>query len=131
MSGARRVTGRTMKKTGICPLAIIALSISIIFFPLQAVSAQPIEMKRPAPPHVRPYGDYCPKEHGRYGATRAVESEAEALAILSQYYRDRDVTVAKLEKRRMFFRAEIINFEGSLVDVVIIDRRTGRIRSIY
>ncbi len=120
-----------MKKTGICLLAIIVLGISIIFFPLQAVFAQPTEMKRATPPHVRPYGDYCPKEHGRYGATRAVESEAEALAILSHYYRGRDITVAKLEKRRIFFRAEIINSEGSLIDVVIIDRRTGRIRSIF
>ena len=42
-----------------------------------------------------------------------------------------DVKIGRITERRWFFRAEILDKKDALVDVVIIDKRTGRIRSIY
>ena len=36
-----------------------------------------------------------------------------------------------MEERRWYFEVEITDPEGKLVDKLIIDKRTGRIRSIY
>jgi len=79
----------------------------------------------------RPYGDYCPRQQSRYGSTRAVESEEAARKILESYYHGEDVHVGPIEQKRGFYRAEIIDSTGSVVDIVIIDSRTGRIRSTF
>ncbi len=80
----------------------------------------------------RPYGDYCyGSERGWYGATRGVDSAEEATRILQDYYTDEDVTIGKIVKKENYFEAEILGRNNRIVDRVIVDRRTGRIRSIY
>jgi len=79
-----------------------------------------------------PYGDYCPGYKKKwYGAKIAVKTPEEAKKILQEYFSKDDVNIGQITERRWFFRAEILDKNNTLVDVVIIDKRTGRIRSIY
>ena len=77
-----------------------------------------------------PYGAYCPKRHAdRYGARQPVDNAAEARERLLQLF-GAQVTVTDLEERPRHFKANIVDKNGKLLDTVIIDRRSGRIRSI-
>ena len=75
-----------------------------------------------------PYGS---SEGGKYGEKRAVSSTDEARKVLSEYFSKRNVKVGKIKERQLYFEAEITDKNNEVVDVVIIDKRTGRIRSIY
>ena len=50
---------------------------------------------------------------------------------MSEYFSKRNVRVGKITERQLYFEAEITGKNNEVVDVVIIDKRTGRIRSIY
>jgi hypothetical protein len=77
---------------------------------------------------VTPYGDYC-KKCTTYGTCKDPLPPGEAIAALEQYYREKGLTVGKVQHRGRFIKAEI--YEGNrLVDKVLFDRKTGRIRSI-
>ena len=77
---------------------------------------------------VTPYGDYC-KKCTTYGTCKDPLPPREAIAALEQYYREKGFTVGKVQHRGRFIEAEI--YEGNrLVDKVLFDRKTGRIRSI-
>jgi hypothetical protein len=41
------------------------------------------------------------------------------------------VAIAKIVEKENFFEAEILDRINRILDRVIVDRRTGRIRSIY
>ena len=80
----------------------------------------------------RPYGDYCEDwRSGRYGANDPVRTVEEARQRLERFFEDDDVVVGKIGERDSYFEADVRNAAGALVDRVIIDKRTGRIRSIY
>jgi hypothetical protein len=80
----------------------------------------------------RPYGDYCQGRHwGRYGAKDPVKTVEEARARLEEFYADEDVVVGTITERQLHFEAEVKDRDGELVDRVIIDKRSGRIRSTY
>ncbi len=79
-----------------------------------------------------PYGDYCSGPRGGvYGDKTEVTSAGEAKRILQEYYTDEDVTIGKIVNKQNYFEAEILDRNNRIVDRVIVDRRTGRIRSIY
>lgn len=81
-----------------------------------------------------PYGRYCPGHHwGPYGKRRAVKTAEEAKQAIEKYFSDsgQKVQVGKIEEHRGYYEAEITDAEGNIVDRVIIDKRAGRIRSIY
>jgi hypothetical protein len=80
-----------------------------------------------------PYGTFkvAAAEEKGYGAKKPVSTLKEAKAALEDFYKDKDVTVGKIEEKDLFFEAEILDKKGKVVDKVIIDKRTGRIRSIY
>jgi hypothetical protein len=80
----------------------------------------------------RPYGDYCQgKRWGRYGAKDPVKSVDEARKRLEEFYANEDVVIGKITERQLHFEAEVADKDGELVDRVIIDKRSGRIRSTY
>jgi hypothetical protein len=57
--------------------------------------------------------------------------EAAKKAMLN-YYHKKGFRVELVRKRGRFIRAKVKEKEkGKVVDVIIFDRRTGRIRSIY
>jgi len=79
-----------------------------------------------------PYGDYYPgPRQGQYGERKIVRTEVEARNMLRQYFSQHNVTIGEIKGRDGFFEAEIRDRNNVVVDRVIIDKRTGRIRSIY
>jgi len=74
----------------------------------------------------------CGKRQGDwYGARQPVADVSEALALLQNYFSGRGYTVSGITEKRWGFRAEIIDKNGKVVDRVMIDKRSGRIRSLY
>lgn len=80
----------------------------------------------------RPYGWYCPGPMGGwYGAKKAVRNADEAKKLLRTYFQNEDVVIGKVKERQWYYEAEIKDKNNDLLDIVIVDKRTGRIRSIY
>jgi hypothetical protein len=79
------------------------------------------------------YGQYWRSyKWGWYGAKRLVRTPVEAHEILQQFYvTHKGVKIHRIIEGPTFYRAEIMDKNGALVDMVIIDKNTGRIRSIY
>jgi len=74
----------------------------------------------------------CGKRPGDwYGARQPVANEAEARTLLLNYFAGQGYSVSRITERRWGFKAEIINKDGKVVDRVMIDKRSGRIRSLY
>jgi len=100
------------------------------------VEPSPDYQRRPAgrpgmEPGRPPFGGYCPRRHAdQYGASQPVLTPADARERLSLFFSIDPARIRRLEERRHVFLAEITDPEGRPTELVIIDRRTGRIRSI-
>lgn len=80
----------------------------------------------------RPYGGYCRGPHwGWYGAHRQVSTIKEARLLLERYFTDKPVEIGAITERDLYFEAEIKDKDHAVTDRLIIDKRTGRIRSVY
>ena len=79
------------------------------------------------------YGNYWrSNKWGWYGARRVVKTPLEAKEILEQFLlNNRGLRVVKIVDKPHFFIAEIINSRGTIIDLILIDKRTGRIRSMF
>ncbi len=79
------------------------------------------------------YGNYGKGEKwGWYGAKREVRTPVEAREILDRFFiQNRKAKIGRIREKHYFFEAEIMNQKGMLIDLIIIDKRTGRVRSIY
>lgn len=79
------------------------------------------------------YGHYWRSyKWGWYGAPREVKNQVEAREIIEQFFLQYSgVRVVRIRENIHFYVAEIVNSNGALVDLVLIDKRTGRIRSMY
>ncbi|MCL5024337.1 MAG: hypothetical protein M1497_13425 [Nitrospirae bacterium] len=75
-----------------------------------------------------PYGG---SRQGEYGQKKAVSTAAEARRTLNEYFSKKDVSVGAIREREFYFEADIMDRKGRIVDRVIVNKRTGRIRSIY
>ena len=81
-----------------------------------------------------PYGQFCPGPRSRpYGAPKAVGTANEARQVIESYYMGcgQHLRCGKVEEKTGYFEADMLDHEGAVVDKVIVDKRTGRIRSIY
>ncbi|KWT76401.1 hypothetical protein ASN18_3140 [Candidatus Magnetominusculus xianensis] len=79
-----------------------------------------------------PFGGYCRgAEWGWYGAKKQIRTAQQAKKLVEEYYVNEDITIGKVAERQFFFEVDINDKNNSLIDVVIVDKRTGRIRSIY
>jgi len=80
-----------------------------------------------------PYGNYCSGHRwGWYGARKTVGTAEDARKILIEYFSLKgNVKIGEIRERKWFFEADVRNQDGKLIDTVIVDKRTGRIRSIY
>lgn len=74
-----------------------------------------------------PYGG---SKRGKYGERRNVISEDEARTIMREYF-PKDYTIGKLKNKEFYFEADVTDKHGRVIDRVIIDKRSGRIRSVY
>jgi len=79
------------------------------------------------------YGQYWRSyKWGWYGARRVVKTPGEAKEIIEQIIiLNRGVRIGMIRERAHFFIAEITNRKGVVVDLILIDKRTGRIRTMY
>jgi hypothetical protein len=74
----------------------------------------------------------CGKRKGDwYGARRAVHSAEDARGLFVAYFAGQDVTISDINEKPWRFEADVKNHSGAIVDRVIVDKRSGRIRSIY
>lgn len=79
-----------------------------------------------------PHGSYCSGPGwGWYGARKAVKTPDEARKLLEEYFKSEKVVIGDIKERKFFYMAEIKDNENEVIDKVIVDKRTGRIRSIY
>lgn len=78
---------------------------------------------------VTPYGDFCPK-CGKYGTCKSQMSLKNAEEAIAEYYHEKGLKI-DIEKAKGRFIKASVKDNGKVVDVIIFDRRTGRIRSIY
>ncbi|MDH4230738.1 MAG: hypothetical protein OEW04_01760 [Nitrospirota bacterium] len=77
---------------------------------------------------VTPYGDYC-RECTTYGTCKDPIPPKAAIAAIVNYYGEKGYTVGRVRHKGRFVEAEI--YKGNmLVDKVLFDRKTGRIRSV-
>lgn len=77
------------------------------------------------------YNGYCANPRwGWYGSRKSVGSAAEARRDLSEFYAGSDLQIGKIKERTSYFEAEVLDRNKTLVDRVIIHKRSGRIRSI-
>lgn len=76
-------------------------------------------------------GPYGGSQRGTYGEKQQVTTKEQAKAILKDYFSKKDVTVGSIREKQYYFEADILDGRGKVVDKVIVDKRTGRIRSIY
>lgn len=78
-----------------------------------------------------PFGAYCPRRHAdQYGARQPVQTREEAQERLRLFYNIPPAQITLRKELKMGYIADIHNPDGSLSDRVIIDKRSGRIRSI-
>jgi hypothetical protein len=76
-------------------------------------------------------GPYGGSGGGTYGERQSVGTRADAKKVLTEYFSKRDVTIGEIREKQYYFEADILDKSGKLVDKVIVDKRTGRIRSTY
>jgi hypothetical protein len=113
----------------------LAISIFTLFLVVAVSYAQqPNDTNKVQPECVPTYGNYVPSERwGWYGARREVKTPLEALEILQKIIviHHAGIRVGKIREGVRFYMAEIVNRKGEVVDVIVIDRQSGRIRSAY
>lgn len=74
----------------------------------------------------------CGKRLGDwYGASHPVDSVEEARGLLLNYFAGQGHTVTDVTEKKWGYRAEIVDKSGKIIDRVMIDKRSGRIRSLY
>lgn len=78
---------------------------------------------------VTPYGDFCPR-CGQYGMCKSMMSPSDSEKAMIDYYHKKGLDVEIEDIRGRFIKAKIKD-KDNIFDVIIFDRHTGRIRSIY
>lgn len=119
----------------IYPLLFTIFFVTMVAMPAPAVAQQgPGPYGPPSMYRGMPYGHTCPG-HGRgpYGARKAVRSADEAKKLVEDYFSSigKTVSIGRIEEEQIFYYVEILGPGGVLLDKAVIDKRTGRIRSVY
>ncbi len=78
---------------------------------------------------VTPYGDFCPR-CSNYGFCKSILSHEDSEKAIVDYYNKKGLNIEIVNIRGRFIKAKIKD-KNIVVDEIIFDRRTGRIRSIY
>ena len=81
------------------------------------------------PEYVTPYGDYC-RDCTSYGSCREAIPRHEAIKAIDKYYRAKGYRIGTFIIRGRFIEADVYK-DDKLVDRVVFDRKTGRLRSAY
>ncbi len=68
---------------------------------------------------------------GFYGAKAAVKTMDEARKVIEEFLVGHNFRIGAMEERPRFFRAELVDENGTVRDVVIVHKGNGRVRSVY
>ncbi len=111
-----------------------ALLVTFVVAGLIASSLTPVSAAEHCGPDkccCSPFGSYCRgSQWGWYGARKIVRTAVEAEKIIINYFSPEKVSVANLREKSTFFEAEVIGKNNAVIDVVIVDKNSGRLRSI-
>lgn len=77
---------------------------------------------------VTPYGDFC-NNVSHYGMHKSVIDMKHAKGALQHYYGEKGLDVEIVSKQGRFLKAKIKD-GNEIVDIIIFDRHSGRVRSI-
>jgi hypothetical protein len=110
--------------------AFLAFAMVLLLGPLSGLEAQP---PRPPMKHrgkvITPYGDFCSK-CSKYGRDGRQVRMREAMAAVEAYFERKGLQVKHIRGNKRFIVIDI--YRGhEIVDTILFDRRTGRLRSIY
>jgi hypothetical protein len=132
-----------LKSLKVGVLGDMKILISILILSLMSVFAAPalsFAQCGPGPGRLqceyrgRPFGHFCPGlGRGLYGKRMPVLTSQEAKKVIEVYFAGlgEDITTGKTEEGRLFFEVEVLAKDGAVIDKVIVDKRSGRFRSIY
>ena len=82
--------------------------------------------------HMGPYGGYCQGPRwGWYGAGRQVKTVEEVQALVTDFLGETALSTGEIRNRETYFEVEVKDEDGKVIDLLIIDKRTCRIRSAY
>jgi len=68
---------------------------------------------------------------GSYGEKKEVTTAEEAEKAFAAYFAKKNVRIGEIKEKELYFEAEIRDKNDNLIDKVAVDKRTGRVRSIY
>jgi len=103
------------------------LSMCLALAVLMATPAFAEEIRSPIP-----FGGY--RHNGKcgcYGAKAAIKTAEEARKVIEAFLVGHDLRIGAMLERPRFFKAELVDGNGSIRDLVIVDKLNGRVRSIY
>ena len=103
-------------------LAIAVISVSFVRFNNDVYAENDHEK-------VTPYGEKC-QLCGEYGYCSKIPTYKEAINALQSYYGQKGMNVIVLRQRGRFMDVEVYR-NKIMVDRIILDLRTGRLRSAY
>lgn len=109
-----------MKKV-IALIMILTLS----FFLAGAYGASGADKKK----YITLYGDFCSRT-SHYGMHHGILNNKQVEKALKHYFSDKDLDVEIVNLTGRFIKA-LVKDNDTVVDIVIFDRRSGRIRSVY
>ncbi len=78
--------------------------------------------------HVTPYGDFCDRV-SNYGMHKHMLDIKEVRESLTHYFGDKGLNYEIIKDKGRFMKV-VIKDNNNVVDTIIFDRHTGRIRSI-
>jgi hypothetical protein len=111
-----------MKKMCLKLLMVFVFSLGLIFLNGSGISAS--DQKK-----VTPYGDYCSRM-GHYGKHKSIIDLKQAEEALKHYYGEKRLDIDVVSREGRFIKVHVID-KHAVVDIIIFDRRTGRVRSVY
>ncbi|GAB4431979.1 MAG: hypothetical protein OHK0040_01640 [bacterium] len=79
-----------------------------------------------------PYGYY--RHHWRktgYGQKIQIRNVEEAISLVQEFYKSMNVAVVPVKESLRFYKMEVLDENKNVIDIVVIDKLSGRIRSIY
>jgi hypothetical protein len=104
---------------------IVGIITALLLLPVSEAFSDSKRGRRP----VTPYGDFC-KQCTQYGTCKSRMSHDDSKKAMMDYYHKKGLIVEIENKRGRFIKAKVKD-KDEVVDVIIFDRRTGRLRSIY
>ena len=104
------------------------LLITVIFMLTLSVAGLPETNAFDKGNKVTPYGDFC-NHVSQYGMHKSVIDMKHAKEALQHYYGEKGLDVEIVSQEGRFLKAKIKD-GNEIVDIIIFDRHSGRVRSI-